>query len=93
MIIELRFDYGSSFASVPDGYITNGKELQESFLSWVEDQPENIIITKDGRAAVGYSDEDIIKYLNSVLLCDSKEKAYLITKEKVRKPIKFSISF
>ena len=61
MIIELRFDYHSSFASVPDGYITNGKELQESFLSWVEDQPENIIITKDGRAAVGYSDEDIIK--------------------------------
>ena len=82
MIIELRFDYGSSFASVPDGYITNGKELQKSFHAWVEDQPENI-----------YSDEDIIKYLNSVLLCDSKEKAYLITKEKVRKPIKFSISF
>ena len=88
MIIELRFDYHSSFVFVPDGYIANGKELQESFLSWVEDQPENIIITKDGRAAVGYSDEDIIKYLNSVLLCDSKEKAYLITKEKVRKPIK-----
>ena len=63
MIIELRFDYGSSFASVPDGYITNGKELQKSFHAWVEDQPENIIITKDGRAAVGYSDEDIIKYL------------------------------
>ena len=61
MIIELRFDYGSSFASVPDGYITNGKELQKSFHAWVEDQPENIIITKDGRAAVGYSDEDIIK--------------------------------
>ena len=93
MIIELQFDYHSSFASVPDGYITNGKELQESFLSWGEDHPENIIITKDGRAAVGYSDEDIIKYLNSVLLCDSKEKAYLITKQKVRKPIKFSISF
>ena len=93
MIIELRFDFGSSFVSVPNGYITNGKELQESFLSWVEDQPENIVITKDGRAAVGYSDEDIIKYLNSVLLCDSKEKAYLITKEKVKKPIKFSISF
>ena len=93
MIIKLRFDYHSSFASAPDGYITNGKELQESFLSWVEDQPENIIITKDGRAAVGYSDEDIIKYLNSVLLCDSREKTYLIPKEKVRKPIKFSISF
>ena len=93
MIIELRFDYHSSFSSVPDGYIANGKELQESFLSWVEDQPENIVITKDGRAAVGYSDEDIMKYINSVLLCDSKEKAYLITKEKVRKPIKFSISF
>ena len=52
MIIELRFDYHSSFASAPEGYITNGKELQESFLSWVEDQPENIVITKDGRAAV-----------------------------------------
>jgi hypothetical protein len=93
MIIELRFDYGSSFASVPDGYITNGKELQKSFHAWVEDQPENIIITKDGRAAVGYSDEDNIKYLNSVFLCDSKEKAYLIPKEKVRKPVEFSISF
>ena len=93
MVIELRFDYASSFVAVPDGYITSGKELQKSFLAWVEDQPENIVITKDGRAAVGYSDEDIIKYLNSVLLRDSKEKAYLITKEKVRKPIKFSISF
>lgn len=93
IISKACFDYHSSFASVPDGYITNGKELQESFLSWMEDQPENIVITKDERAAVGYSDEDIIKYLNSVLLCDSKEKAYLITKEKVRKPIKFSISF
>ena len=93
MIIELRFDFGSSFVSVPDGYITNGKELQESFLSWVEDQPENIVITKDGRAAVRYSDEDIIKHLNSVLLCDSREKAYLIPKEKVRKPVEFSISF
>ena len=93
MIIELRFDFGSSFVSVPDGYIANGKELQESFLSWVEDQPENIVITKEGRAAVSYSDEDIIKYLNSVLLCDSKEKAYLITIEKVRKPVEFSISF
>ena len=61
MIIELRFDYHSSFASAPDGYITNGKELQESFLSWVEDQPENIVITKYERAAVSYSDEDIIK--------------------------------
>ena len=39
------------------------------------------------------SDEDISKYINSVLLCDSREKAYLIPKEKVRKPIKFSISF
>ena len=93
MIIKLRFDYHSSFASVPDGYITNGKELQESFLSWVEDQQENIVITKDGRAAVGYSDEDIIKYLNSVLLCDSREKAYMIPKEKVRKPVNFTISF
>ena len=93
MIIELRFDFGSSFVSVPDGYITNGKELQESFLSWVEDQPENIVITKGGRAAVSYSDEDISKYINSVLLCDSREKACLIPKEKVRKPVEFSISF
>ena len=91
MIIELRFDYGSSFASVPDGYITNGKELQKSFHAWVEDQPENIIITKDGRAAVGYSDEDISKYINSVLLCDSREKAYLIPKEKVRNPVNYAI--
>ena len=93
MVIELRFDYASSFVAVPDGYITSGKELQKSFLAWVEDQPENIVITKDGRAAVSYGDEDIMKYLNSVLLCDSREKAYLIPKEKVRKPIKFSISF
>ena len=93
MVIELRFDYASSFVAVPDGYITSGKELQKSFLAWVEDQPENIIITKDGRAAVGYSDEDIIKYLNSVLLCDSREKAFLIPKEKVRNPVNYAISF
>lgn len=93
MVIELRFDYASSFVAVPDGYITSGKELQKSFLAWVEDQPENIVITKDGRAAVSYGDEDIMKYLNSVLLCDSREKAYLIPKEKVRKPVNFTISF
>ena len=93
MVIELRFDYASSFVAVPDGYITSGKELQKSFLAWVEDQPENIVITKDGRAAVSYGDEDIMKYLNSVLLCDSREKAFLIPKEKVRNPVNFTISF
>ena len=93
MVIELRFDYASSFVAVPDGYITSGKELQKSFLAWVEDQPENIVITKDGRAAVIYGDEDIMKYLNSVLLCDSREKAFLIPKEKVRNPVTFAISF
>ena len=93
MVIELRFDYASSFVAVPDGYITSGKELQKSFLAWVEDQPENIVITKDGRAAVSYGDEDIMKYLNSVLLCESREKAFLIPKEKVRNPVTFAISF
>ena len=93
MVIELRFDYASSFVSVPDGYMTRGKELQKSFLAWVEDQPENIVITIDGRAAVSYGDEDIIKYLNSVLLCESREKAFLIPKEKVRNPVNYAISF
>ena len=93
MVIELRFDYASSFVSVPDGYMTSGKEMQKSFLAWVEDQPENIVITKNGRAAVSYGDEDIIKYLNSVLLCDSREKAYMIPKEKVRNPVNYAISF
>lgn len=93
MIIELKFDYCTSFVYLPDNTIRSGSQLQRSFLSWIEDQPENIVISKTGKAAIAYSDADIIKYLNTVFLSDSREKAYLIPLEKIRKPAGMKLVF
>lgn len=81
MNIELKFDYHSCVVYIPDGYIQDVYELQKDFLEWIEDQPTCIIKTPENLLVLSYDEKDFIKYLNDVVLKDSNEKAYFLTKK------------
>ncbi len=92
MNIELRFDYYSQIIFIPDEYIKNFDTLQVSFLEWVKEQPDCIIKGPDSSLALSYDENDFVKYVNDVLLKDSREKSYLLRQTKhvkVNRIIKF----
>lgn len=93
MNIELKFDYYSRTIHIPDGYIHDLKQLQISFLEWMQHQPECIVNTPNNRFGYSYNEDDFLKYVNSVILRNSNEKAYFLSllnkKNKKRLVIEF----
>lgn len=92
MNIELKFDYHSCVLFIPDDVSVNIDNVQRDFLEWVFEQPDCIIKGSNNIFALSYDENDFIKYVNGVLLKDSKEKAYKITNTKhsrIQRVIKF----
>ncbi len=78
MNINLEFDFDTYTVYVPDGYISNAAKMQIDFLEWVHEKPECVSQDKNGRLAFAYGADDVLKYINDVILLCSKEKAYFI---------------
>ena len=77
MNILLKFDHGSHILRVPDGYVWDLHKVYWDFFEWIEDQPENI--TNFG---IAYNETDFLRYINDVVLSESKETAYFLPKTK-----------
>ena len=75
--IELKFDYYSKVAYIPDGYIRSVVKLQMNFFRWVYQQPECMIRDSANRLVCSCNEMDFIRYMNDVVLKDSLDKAYL----------------
>lgn len=79
MKLLLSFEYSSYLVYIPDGYVYSTRKLQEEFLDWVSDQPECWVNGPGNKAALSYSEEHFLAFVNNVILMESKEKAYLIS--------------
>lgn len=91
MNVLLKFDYASYVVHIPDGYIENVKMLQADFFRWLYSQGENT--TDLGRiAGVEYNVQDVLRFLNTMILHDCSEVAYLIPNKCIKK-IHARISF
>ena len=93
MNIELKFDYDSHMVYIPDGYVNDVNSLQSSFLDWVQQQPECLVYAPNKRIGLSYNQYDFLRYLNSVVLKDSKEKAYFDFISPQKSKVKFVICF
>ena len=80
MNIELKFDYYSRMIFIPDGHVYDIKILQSSFFDWMQQQSECIISAPNMQLGFSYNEEDFLRFVNSVVLKNSKEKAYFINK-------------
>ncbi len=91
MYIKLKFDYYSCNIYIPDCYLNNFENLQENFLEWMYEQPECFLNLKSSKIGYSYNENDFIKYLNTVILSDCNEKAYLAKRniKSVKKTIVF----
>ena len=79
MNIELKFDYYSRMIHIPDGYVYDINILKCSFFDWMQQQPECIICAPNMHLGMSYNEEDFLRFINSVILKNSKEKAYYIS--------------
>ena len=93
MNIELSFDYYSRMIYIPDGIVRDTQELQRSFLDWMQQQPECLVATSNMQLGFSYNEDDFLRYINSVILVNSKEKAYFISTQKRKSKKKFVIVF
>ena len=78
MNILLKFDFEEHMVYVPDGYVSSAPKLQSGFFDWMYDSSEYIIQGKNNTLAFSYDKNAVLKYINDVILCDSREKAYFI---------------
>lgn len=93
MNIELKFDYYSRMIYIPDGHVYDMKILQSSFLEWMQQQPECIVSAPNMQLGFSYNEEDFLRFINSVVLKNSKEKAYFISKPQKKIKKRFVIVF
>ena len=93
MTVELRFDYDSRVIYIPDGYVDDLKILQSSFLDWMQEQPECIVCAPDMQVGYSYNEDDFLRYINSVVLKNSNEKAYFALNQSIKNKNKFVIVF
>ena len=84
MFIKLKFEFHECNIYIPDGYLDNLENLQKDFLQWMYEQPECYIPTKKNKIVYSYNEYNFIKYLNTVLLKYSHEKAYLCSKQQIK---------
>lgn len=78
MVIELKFDYYSRFVYIPDGYVYDLKNLELSFLDWMQDKPECIVHDSDNVLKFSFDENDFVEYVNMVVLNSCMEKAYFV---------------
>ena len=83
MKIQLIFDFAKYMLYVPDGYIIDTKKLQMDFFDWCETQEDAFSIAPGKRFGWCYSNELFLRYINDVVLSESREKAYFIDYEKI----------
>lgn len=93
MNVELKFDYYSRMIYIPDGYVYDVKILQSSFLDWMQEQPECIVCAPDTQVGYSYNEDDFLRYINSVVLKNSNEKAYFALNQSIKNKNKFVIVF
>lgn len=79
MNIKLKFDCYSRNVYIPDGYVTELSTLKTSFLDWMKQQPECIVELSKKQIGYSYNERNFVKYVNDVILKDSKEKAYFVS--------------
>ncbi len=91
MILQLEFDADISYIFIPDGFISDLKLLEKSFLEWVQSQPSCIEKFAKRYAGLSFSESDFLKYLNTTVLENSNEKAFMLSKvpQKVFGKLKF----
>ena len=66
MVVRLTFDSRISYVYVPDGYITDAKSLQCSFLEWVYDNP-NCMVKAKGNTVFSFGENDFVSFINAVV--------------------------
>lgn len=93
MNIELKFDYYSRMIYIPDGYVYDTKILHSSFFEWVQQQPECIVSAPNKQVGFSYNEEDFLRFINSAVLKNSKEKAYFISHPQKKTKKTFVIVF
>lgn len=76
--MKIEFDIDSYVVVIPDGYIQNIYEIQDSFYSWACTQRRNQVYRHGKFCALCYNGEDFLRYLNEVILADSDKKAHFI---------------
>ncbi len=81
MFVKLKFDLHECNVYIPDGCLNNLENLQKNFFEWMYEQPECYMEQKFGYS---YNENDFIKYLNTVLLKDYHEKAYLCSQRQIK---------
>ncbi len=93
MNLQLIITTDKYYLFVPDGYISDLHKFRDSFLSWVAEQPDNNVILEHGPRALSFGYNDVLRYINEVLLLDCNEKAYLLGKNGIRQPAKKILKF
>ena len=78
MNIVLKFDHSTDTVFVPDGYISDVRELHLRFFDWLYDNPRYMTYDEKGHAVYAYDAAAFLAYLNQVVLCASSEKAYFV---------------
>ena len=79
MNIILEFDYYSKIMYIPDGYINDLKEVYLNFFEWLYDESD---CYTESMLGVNYDEQDFIRYINEVILIESREKAYIVQEDK-----------
>ena len=70
---------------MPDGYVTNAKELRDNFLTWCSDQKEAYIFPKNKYMVLRITTDLFLKYLNEEILGNSNEVAYFVDNKQPQK--------
>lgn len=78
MKIILEFTYHQRIIVIPEGYISDIKEFQRECTEWIYNQPEYWVIGRNNTLVCSYGENDILRYVNEILIADSGEKAYLL---------------
>ncbi len=91
MILQLEFDADISYIFIPDGFISDLKLLEKSFLEWVQSQPSCIEKIANKYAGFSFAESDFLKYLNTTVLENCNKKAFMLSKvpQKVLGKLKF----
>lgn len=93
MNVELKFDLYSCTIFIPDGYVSDLRKLQASFLEWVQQQPECIVPAPGNQFGFAYNENHFVEYINAVVLEESCEKAYVQLHSSKNKKRNYAIKF
>lgn len=91
MVLQLLFDADTSYVFIPDGFISDLTLLEKNFLEWVQSQPSCIEKVAKKYCGLSFSESDFLKYLNTTVLENCNEKAFMLNKapQKIFGKLKF----